>query len=251
MLNCVSEEIKSPVKNMPRAIILSITTITLVYIMANAAYFAVLTKAEMLESEAIAVTFGERALSFATWLMPLLVALSTMGGLNGSIFAASRILLAAARQGQLFSVFNMIHINRLTPIPSLVFLGAISSLYLFTTEILALINYMVFIEAMFAALGVSTVLRLRFKLPDIERPLRIYTLVPVLYLLFSLLLIVLPAWNSPVESAIGILILLTGIPVYYLTAHWKNKPIWYQQSIDTFNLTVQKLTLCVTPTSDV
>lgn len=235
---------------MPRAIIISIASITLVYIMANVAYFAVLTRSEMLESEAIAVTFGVKALSFATWLMPLSVALSTMGGLNGTIFTSSRILLAAARQGQLFSVFNMINIDKLTPIPSLIFLGAISSLYLFTTEILALINYMVFIEAMFAAIGVSTVLRMRQKFPDIDRPLKIYTIVPVLYLSFSLLLIVLPIWNSPVESAIGIAILLTGVPVYYLTAHWTTKPAWYQSSIDSFNLVVQKLTLCVTPTSD-
>lgn len=236
---------------MPRAIIISITTITLVYIMANVAYFAVLSRSEMLESEAIAVTFGDKALSYAAWLMPLSVALSTMGGLNGSIFAASRVLLAGARQGQLFSAFNMISVDKLTPIPSLIFLGLISSLYLFTTEILALINYMVFIEAIFAALGVSTVLRLRYKLPNIDRPLRIYTIVPVLYLLFSVLLIVLPIWHSPLESAIGIIILFTGIPAYYLTAHWKTKPAWYQSCIDCFNSVVQKLTLCVTPTSDV
>lgn len=235
---------------MPRAIILSITTITLIYILANIAYFAVLSKEELSASEAFAVTFGEKAFSFATWLMPLLVALSTMGGLNGTIFTSSRVLLAGARQGQLFSAFNMINVDKLTPIPSLIFLGAISSLYLYTTEILALINYMVFIEAIFAALGVSTVLRMRYKEPDRARPLRIYTIVPILYLSFSILLIVLPIWNSPVESAIGILILLTGIPAYYLTAHWKTKPAWYQKSIDSFNSVVQKLTLCVTPSSD-
>lgn len=236
---------------MPRAIILSITTITLIYIMANVAYFAVLTQPEMLKSEAIAVTFGEKALNFASWLMPLSVALSTMGGLNGFIFTSSRVLLVGARQGQLFSAFNMINVDKLTPIPSLIFLGAVSSLYLFTTEILALINYMVFIEAMLAALGVSTMLILRYKLPNLERPLKIYTVVPVVYLLFSLLLLILPLWSSPFESAIGIMILLTGIPAYYLTAHWESKPVWYQKSIDNFNLVVQKLTLCVTPTLDV
>lgn len=249
-MNCVTEEIKNPVKNIPRAIMISITSITLIYILTNVAYFAILSKDDILSSQAIAVLFGDKVLTFARWLMPLLVALSTMGGLNGSIFASSRILFAGARSGQLFSALSMIHSSYLTPIPAILFLALTSCIYLFTTTIIMeLINYTAFVEATFAALGVSTVLVLRFKFPHLNRPLKIHCLIPILYLLFSLLLIVLPIWTSPIQALIGIAIMLTGIPVYYLTAAWKTKPACYQKAIDKFNLIIQMITKTVAPTT--
>lgn len=247
-LNCVTEEIKSPIKNIPRAIVLSITSITLIYICTNIAYFAVLTKSEILSADAIAVLFGQKTMaSFAYWLMPLAVALSTMSGLNAGIFYSSRVFYVSSRQGQLFSALHMINLDHLTPVPSLLFLGVISSLYLFTTEILSLINYMVFVEAAFAALGVSTVLMLRYKMPELDRPLRVPILIPVIYLLFSLILLILPIWSSPFETLIGVLICLTAIPVYHVTANWKEKPRLYQCALDKLNDVVQKLTLSVAP----
>lgn len=249
-LNFVTEEIKNPVKNMPRAIIISITSITVIYILVNVAYFAVLTPLEIEKSSAVAVTFGSKTLGVMSFLMPLSVALSTTSGLNALIFSSSRILFVGARQGQIFSLLNMISVNNLTPVPSLLFVGLMSSLYLITTHIDSLINYLVFIEASFATLAVSTVLVLRYKFPDMQRPLRVHTYIPVTYLIVSVLLIVSPIWNQPTEALTGTIILLTGIPVYYLTANWKVKPRIYQKAIDRVNNLTQKLTLSVTPEDD-
>lgn len=246
-LNFITEEMKNPVKNMPRAIMISISFVTLIYILTNLAYFAVLTKTEIQGSSAIAVLFGKKVLGKAHWLMPISVAMSSMGGLNGGIFAGSRLLVAGASQGQLFSAMNMINVDILSPIPSIITLGLISSLYLITTEILKLINYMIFVEASFAALAVSTVLVLRFKMPQLARPLRIPTVIPILYLCFSFFLVVLPIWISPFESVLGILFMLAGLPIYYLTANWTNKPHGYQLVIDRINLFTQKLTMSVKP----
>jgi L-type amino acid transporter 5 len=244
-LNFVTEEIKNPIKNMPRAIIISITAITAIYVLVNISYFAVLTQNEIKGSSAIAVTFGERTLGPVSFIMPLSVALSTTSGLNALIFSSSRILFVGARQGQLFSLLNMISIKRLTPVPSLILVGFMSSLYLITTHISSLINYLIFIEASFGALGVSTVLVLRYKYPDTRRPLRVHTYIPVLYLILSALLIATPVVRSPIEALIGTIILITGIPVYYLTANWKVKPRIYQKTIDKLNTLTQKLTLSV------
>lgn len=241
---------KKPAKTMPRAIIMSISSITVIYILTNAAYFAVLSRQEILQSDAIAVLFGERVLSSGLrWLMPMAVVLSTIGGLNGGIFTFSRVLFAGARQGQLFESLQMISVRRLTPVPALLFLGIMSSIYLVTTEIQVLINYMGFIEAIFAALSVSTVLRLRYKWPNLPRPLQIYSIVPILYLLFSALLILLPVWTAPVEAAIGTVITLSGVPVYYLTARWQRKPKGFLKFINSLNKFTQTLTMSVVPSS--
>lgn len=271
----MTEELKDPVKTMPKAIMLSIISIIFIYTLTNISYFAVLTRDEILNSSAIAVIFGERItetfktnygdsnnlgafhyfalfLSSSTkWIMPITVALSTIGGLNGGIFSQSRILFAGSRQGQLFSTLNMLNVNQLTPMPSLIFLGFLTSLYMIKTQVLTLINYMVFVEAIFAALGVSTVLTLRYKYPNLKRTLKIPTFVPIVYLLFSLLLITLPILTSPVEAGMGIVILLSGLPVYYLTVKWKEKPVVYERAIDKFNKVTQKLTLSATPEDEV
>jgi L-type amino acid transporter 5 len=73
----------------------------------------------------------------------------------------------------------------------------------------------------------------------------VHTYIPVLYLILSVLLIATPVVRSPIEALIGTLILITGIPVYYLTANWKAKPRIYQKSIDKLNTLTQKLTLSV------
>lgn len=246
-LNFVTEEIKDPIKNMPKAIMISMTSITIIYILVNISYFAVLSYADIINSSALAVVFGRHTLGVVSFIMPLSVALSTTSGLNGLIFSSSRILFVGARQGQLFSLLNMISVDHLSPVPSLLFVGLMSSLYLITTEMASLINYLIFIEASFAVLAVSTVLVLRHKFPELPRPLRVHTYIPVIYLFASILLIVTPVWNEPKQAAIGTFILLTGVPAFYLTANWKTKPRLYQRTIDKLNTLTQKLTLSITP----
>ena len=90
--------------------------------MANVAYFAVLTPEDVLTSNAVAVTFGERVLGVFQWVMPVSVALSTFGGLNGGIFASSRLMFVGARGGHLPGSLAMINLKYFTPMPSLVFL---------------------------------------------------------------------------------------------------------------------------------
>lgn len=119
----MTEELKEPFKNLPRAIYISLPMVTLVYLLANISYFTVLTPDELLASNAVAVSFGDRMLSSQfSWVMPLSVALSTFGGLNGGIFASSRLFFVGARSGHLPKCLAMINLKYFTPMPSLIFL---------------------------------------------------------------------------------------------------------------------------------
>ncbi len=84
------------------------TTVTVIYLLANLAYLAVLTPQEILASEAVAMTFGGKIFSGIFWLMPLIVACSTFGTMNNGILSGSRTTIAASRQGHLPTFLRLI-----------------------------------------------------------------------------------------------------------------------------------------------
>lgn len=244
-LNFVTEELKDPFRNLPRAIYISLPLVTVIYVLANVAYFAVLTPDEILSSNAVAVTFGGRILGVMSWIMPFSVALSTFGGLNGNIFASARLFFVGAREGHLPSCLSMINLHYFTPAPSLLFLCLLSLAYLSTTEVYVLINYTAFVEALFVTLSVSGMVWLRYKRPDLERPIKVNIFLPITFLVVCAFLVTFPFYVSPWETGMGIFITLTGIPVYFLTIFWQNKPKIYKKTIGKLTSLVQKLLLSV------
>lgn len=240
-LNFVTEELKNPFRNLPFAIYISLPMVTIIYLLANVAYFVVLTADEVQSANAVAVTFGEKILGVVSWIMPVSVALSTFGGLNGGIFASSRLFFVGARQGHLPTCLAMINVSHFTPAPSLVFLCLLSLLYLTNTDVFVLITYTAFSEAMFIMLSVGGLLWLRIKQPNTKRPIKVNIVLPILFFLISLFLVVLPFFSQPLETSIGAGIMLSGIPVYFLTIYWKDKPLAYRRTIRVVTEYVQKI----------
>ncbi|XP_070575233.1 Y+L amino acid transporter 2-like [Ptychodera flava] len=96
-LNDVAEEMKNIKRNLPLAIIIAVTLVTVIYVLTNMAYFSVLSPPELLRADAVAVTFADSSLGVMSWIIPVFVALSTLGTCNGSIFTAGRVYFSGAR----------------------------------------------------------------------------------------------------------------------------------------------------------
>eukprot|EP00076_Gallus_gallus_P044541 XP_025010079.1 asc-type amino acid transporter 1 isoform X3 [Gallus gallus] len=173
-LNYVTEELVDPRRNLPRAIFISIPLVTFVYTFTNIAYFTAMSPQELLSSNAVAVTFGEKLLGYFSWVMPVSVALSTFGGINGYLFTSSRLCFSGAREGHLPSLLAMIHVKYCTPIPAL----------------LVCVNL----------------------------------LIPIAYLAFWAFLLVFSLYSEPVVCGVGLIIIFTGVPVFFLGVYWRNKP---------------------------
>lgn len=73
--------------------------------------------------------------------------------------------------------------------------------------------------------------------PDLPRPIRVNTAIPIIFIVLCVILVMLPSLEAPLNLFIGILIILAGVPVYYLGVRWKNKPASYNsvsRSVERF-----------------
>ncbi|KAL3890250.1 hypothetical protein ACJMK2_002538 [Sinanodonta woodiana] len=232
-------------RNLPRAIWISIPLVTIIYVLANVAYFAVMTPQEMLASNAVAVTFANRTYGVMAWIMPLCVAFSTFGGVNGAIFTSSRLFFVGARQGHLPGFLATISTKHYTPMPSLIFGCLMTLIMLSSNDIYTLINYTSFVESAFIGVSIAGLLYLRYSRPDMERKIKVNIGFPMFFMIICLFLTITTLTSSPRECFIGIIIVITGIPVYLIGVVWESKPKWFRDILDKFTLLTQKACLSV------
>uniref|UniRef100_A0A8C2XT91 Solute carrier family 7 member 8 n=1 Tax=Capra hircus TaxID=9925 RepID=A0A8C2XT91_CAPHI len=120
-------------------------------------------------------------------------------------------------------------------------------LMLVTSDIYTLINYVGFINYLFYGVTVAGQIVLRWKKPDINRPIKVSLLFPIIYLLFWAFLLVFSLWSEPVVCGIGLAIMVTGVPVYFLGIYWQHKPRCFNKFIELLTLVSQKMCVVVYP----
>ncbi|XP_033626075.1 cystine/glutamate transporter-like [Asterias rubens] len=241
-----TEEIENPSRNIPLGITLSMTLITGVYILVNLAYYVELTPIEILSSDAVALTYGERVLGPWAFIISIAVALSCIGSINGSIFSFARILLVASRVNCMPQILGMIHVHNKTPLPAAIVTFPIVIVMLISPDVNALINYMSFARWLLVSIAVAVLPYWRWKYPDMERPFKVPIILPFIFILCALFVVAVSIYSSPIDCGIGALITLSGVPVYFVFARWQGKPAWFTRTFDSMTCFLQRF-LIVTP----
>ncbi|KAG1684578.1 b(0,+)-type amino acid transporter 1 [Nymphon striatum] len=223
-LNYVTEELKNPFKNLPRAIAIGLPLVTICYVLINFSYLAVMTNAELLASDAVAITFGNRVLGFMAWVMPFAVALSTFGAGNGTCFTSGRLAFVAAREGHLIDLLSFIHVRRLTPSPALILNALLSLMMVIPGNIGSLIDFFSFTAWLFYGGTMLALIVMRWTRPNLHRPYKVPLIIPVIVLVISVYLVIAPIVDKPtVEYVYATAFMVAGVVFYIPFVHFKLK----------------------------
>lgn len=145
------------------------------------------------------------------------------------------------REGHMPKVLSYVSVKRLTPMPAVLFMGLFSLVYLVSSDMEALINYVSFVNWLAIGLSVATLLYFRKTKPDAHRPIKVALVWPIIYCLVTIMLVVIPFTTIPTETGIGCAIIATGIPVYIVFIYWTSKPKDFNRFIENMSAVVQKL----------
>jgi APA family basic amino acid/polyamine antiporter len=220
-VSMVSSEIRNPQRNLPLALIWGTSTVMAIYLLANWAYFHVLTGSEVAGADRVAAEMMRKIFSGSGANAVSVAALiSIFAALNGSILSGSRVPYAAAREGYFFRAIANVHPVHRTPGTSIWVLSAWGALLVLSGKYDDLFNLVIFASWILYGMTAAAVIVLRRKRPDLHRPYRTlgYPLVPVAFVLGASILVLQTAFSRPRESLLGIFLICAGIPFYL---YWK------------------------------
>jgi amino acid transporter len=228
----VAAEVENRRRTLPLALILGTGAVTLLYLLVNLAYFTGLGYEAAADSATVAAdVLGLLPWRYGEQAMALLVMVSALGAINGMIFTSSRIYSELGADHRLFAPLARWSWRWGTPVRSLVVqaviciaMVAVVGIFFQGTDgfdTLAYCTASVF-YLFFLLTGISLIV-LRFKEPHAERPFvtPAYPLLPLLFCAFWLSMLCGSIYSKPVESAIGLGILLAGVPLYLLSRGWR------------------------------
>ena len=217
----VAGEVRNPRRNILLALAIGTAACMAIYLLANAAYLRVLTIQEIAASDHVGATLAERVLgSVGGNMVSIIILVSIIGALNGSFLTSPRVYFAQARDGLFFRRFGEVHPRYQTPAFAVLTQGIWAALLVVTGSYEALAAYAMFATWLFYGLMVAGVIVLRRSQTNLERPYRMWG-----YPITAVLFVAITCWflgnmliTRPIPSLAGLLLVLTGVPAYFLWA---------------------------------
>jgi APA family basic amino acid/polyamine antiporter len=238
-LTFTAGEVKNPQRTLPLSLVVGVGLVCALYFLANLAYLVTLPLAgdpegatalergiQFARNDRVATAAMEVILgSNAARVMAVLILISTFGCINGMVLAGARVYYAMARDGLFFQRVGALN-PRGVPRNGLVVQCVWACLLTFTGTYGDLLDYVIFAVLIFYVLTIAGLFVLRHKRPEAERPYRAvgYPVLPALYVVAASLIALdlLVAAKTRGNAWPGMLIVLAGVPVYWL---WRRRTV--------------------------
>lgn len=223
----VAGEMKQPSSTLPKALVIGTGTVFLLYALLNLSYFWALPLNQIAQAhstefplalpvatQAVMGFLGQRGVE----VLSIIFVISTLGAMNGSILTSARVPYAMASDGLFFKSLAKVHRKSKVPVRAVWVQSAVSMALALSGTFDQLTNYVVFSAWIFYGFTGFAVFLFRKRLPNADRPYRVpgYPWTPAIFVLMSAVLVVTTIVQSPQESLIGALLILLGLPFYFL-----------------------------------
>lgn len=207
-------EIREPRTNLPRALMVGVLTVTLVYVGLSAAFLYVVPLEQVTSNPAFVAQFGQALFGRAgSVVLCVCILISVVGGLTALTMAAPRVYFAMAQNGQFFQVFGQLHPKFGSPANAILLQLFCSLTVLGLGAFDKILSYIIFAAVIFLAVTVGAV----FRLPQARREFW-YPWAPVLFIACCVIVDGMIVMRNPLEAALGIGVVALGYPLY-----WKMK----------------------------
>lgn len=212
----VAGEIENPRRNVPRALVIGVVVITVVYVLTSAVFMYLVPVAAVTNDETFAAQAGIALFGPAGGVVfSLIVIVSVLGTLFAYLMVSPRVYYAMANDGLFFKSFGELHPRFGTPHRASLIQIGLAVLLILSGSFNEIIGYFFFIVVLFIALTVAGLFRIRKTDFDGYRT-PLFPVTPVFFLLITSVVLLMIAMRSPLQTVIGTAVVLAGIPVYRL-----------------------------------
>lgn len=216
----IAGEVKNPKRNIGLALFLGTLVVTVIYVSANLMYVSVLPLNEIASApqDRVAVAASKTIFGdIGTYVIAVMIMISTFGCNNGLILAGARVYHTMAKDGLFFKKTAELNKNNV-PEFALWIQCIVASVLCLSGKYGDLLDMISFVVVMFYALTILGIFILRKNRPDAERPYKAfgYPLLPAIYILMAVAFCVLLIIYKPAFTWPGLIIVLAGIPIYYI-----------------------------------
>jgi len=230
----VSEEIRDPERNVPRALAIGTSAVIAIYVFLNVLYLYVLPIGELakVRGSVLDVIADKLLGARAGDIMGIVSLVSLAASISAMTIAGPRVYYAMARDGVFLASAARVHPRYRTPAMSIVAQSIWSTVLVLSGGADALIRYTGFAVILFAGVAVTSLFVLRSREPNAPRPFKAlgYPIVPGIFAVVSFLIVANALYGDPKVSGAGVLIILAGLPVYLIFAR-RGKPAHIGQTV--------------------
>ncbi|MDQ3650084.1 MAG: amino acid permease [Acidobacteriota bacterium] len=212
-------EVRDPARTLPRALVYGVVIVTVVYVLTSAVFIYLVPLERVVSGETFAAQAGEALFGRAGGqIFSGIVIVSVLGSLAAMTMSAPRVYYAMARDGLFFSSAAAIHPRFGTPARAIALQAALACVLVMFGSFNDIVAYFIFVTVLFIALAVAAlfVLRRGGQTTKVDYRAPAYPLTPAVFLVLVAVLLVMLAANNPKQALLGVAVVASGVPVYYL-----------------------------------